>query len=180
MSRCLSKRGAVWLPLLCLVLLAAACSPRPDQGLLQQRLNELAVRPGGAIEVMPALPEYETFTYGAASLRSPFERPQVAAGADGRAAAGSVQPDFNRTAEPLEDFDLDSLRMVGVLRSGQRVLALVRDGSGHVHRVAAGNYLGRNHGQVQSVSSDAIQLLEIVPSGDGAWVERPRVLSLTP
>jgi type IV pilus assembly protein PilP len=56
--------------------------------------------------------------------------------------------------------------------------ALVEDAFGEVHRVSVGSYLGRNYGRVQAVSETQMNIREIVPSGDGGWLERPQTLTL--
>ena len=37
--------------------------------------------------------------------------------------------------------------------------------------------MGRNHGRVISISETQIDLIEIVPSGAGGWIERPQTIS---
>jgi type IV pilus assembly protein PilP len=56
--------------------------------------------------------------------------------------------------------------------------ALIEDAVGVVHRVSVGNYLGRNHGRIESITDTQVSLIEIVPSGNGGWVERPQTLTL--
>ncbi|EAA3799172.1 pilus assembly protein PilP, partial [Salmonella enterica subsp. enterica] len=41
-----------------------------------------------------------------------------------------------------------------------------------------GDYLGRNHGRVTAVDEAGINVVEIVPDGEGGWLERPRSLTL--
>ncbi|MEJ2755668.1 MAG: pilus assembly protein PilP, partial [Gammaproteobacteria bacterium] len=40
------------------------------------------------------------------------------------------------------------------------------------------NYMGRNHGKILHVSPGKIDLVELVPDGQGGWVERPRTMTL--
>ncbi|MDU2871619.1 MAG: type 4a pilus biogenesis lipoprotein PilP, partial [Pseudomonas aeruginosa] len=47
-----------------------------------------------------------------------------------------------------------------------------------VHRVRVGDYLGRNDGKVVGISEGKIDVIEIVPDGEGNWLERPRSLTL--
>ena len=51
-------------------------------------------------------------------------------------------------------------------------------GAGGVHRVKVGDYLGRNNGRIVSINDSAVDVVEIVPDGEGAWLERPRSISL--
>lgn len=169
------SRALILLPVLALW----GCSGGSDMQNLRQELQAIAERPGGEIEPIPRFRQYEAFTYSAASLRSPFDLPSVAR-EDGEAETpDNVEPDPDREREPLEEFALGNLEMVGMLTRGNETVALVRDETGQVHRVGEGNYMGRNHGQVEEVMADRIELTEIVPSGDGGWIERPRTVSLS-
>ncbi len=172
------RRLARLLFLLCSLALLTACGRQTAMDDLQQFIIEVSLRPGGEIEPMPQFQPYEAFSYSAASLRSPFDVPIMVGAALAEQPATIVQPDFDRTPEPLESFALADLAMVGMITRERSVIALVRDSSGKLHRVGVGNYLGRNHGRVSRVTNSDIELVEIVPAGDGGWVERPRTLPL--
>jgi type IV pilus assembly protein PilP len=156
----------------------SACSGNNNMADLQQHIINITLRPGGEIEPMPEFPPYAAFTYSAASMRSPFDVPLTVLMRETGQDAGMIMPDDNRPREPLEEFALASLTMVGMLYRDNRYVGLVRDETGAVHRVPVGAYMGRNHGRVHSVTPTQIDLVEIVPSGDGGWVERPRTLAL--
>ena len=171
----LPLRGLV-VAMACFVL--TACSPANDIADLQQFVIDVSNRPGGEVEPMPEIIPYDAFTYSAASLRSPFDIPIMAGTGVAAVPSQEVEPDFERQTEALEEFSLSSLNMVGMMRSSNVYLALVRDEAGKVHRVSRGSYMGKNHGRVVSITSAEIELIEIVPAGDGGWVERPRTLML--
>jgi len=69
-----------------------------------------------------------------------------------------------------------SLVMVGTLERGGRTWALVRDELDNITRVTSGNYLGRNHGRIVGITEAQIDLIEIVPTGSGGWMERPQTI----
>ena len=91
----------------------------------------------------------------------------------------SIRPDSRRSREFLEQFPLDTLRMVGTLRLQARNFGLVQGKDGPVHRILPGNYLGQNEGRVLSVNESRISLIEIVPDGLGGYIERPAALALS-
>lgn len=163
--------------MLALLLGVAGCSTDSNMAELEQYVQATVNRPPGPIEPLPQFRSYQPFTYSAANQRSPFETP-VEAEAQLRPPGEEVRPDENRPREFLEQFSIQTLTMVGNLRRGGQAWALVRDENGRVHRVTVGNYLGRNHGRIVSVTPDQINLIEIVPSGDGGWIERPQTMSL--
>jgi type IV pilus assembly protein PilP len=41
-----------------------------------------------------------------------------------------------------------------------------------------GNYIGRNDGRIVSIAERQIDVTEIVPTGDGGWIERPQTLTM--
>jgi type IV pilus assembly protein PilP len=141
---------------------------------MQERVAEIKKRPGGRIEPLPEIKPYETYNYDPAGIRSPFEP-----GDSGAGAAGGIRPDSSRTREFLEQYSLDTLRMVGTLRQGGRVFGLVQTKDGLVHRVATGNYLGQADGRITAITEAKISLTEIVPDGLGGFIERQANIGLS-
>jgi type IV pilus assembly protein PilP len=145
-------------------------------------LAEEKAKPGGGIEGLPQPKLFETFSYEAQELRSPFSPesgPAAQALAQAAAqASGGMSPDFNRNREFLEEYPLDALRMVGTLELRGVLYGLVRDSDGGVHRVRVGNYLGQNHGRIAEINDGEIRLSEIVLDTKGVWVSRDASLVL--
>jgi len=151
----------------------AACADDTDE--LRAKIAEVRSLPGGRIEPLPQVKPYETFDYGAAVLRSPFEQNLPVASA----SSNALRPDDTRPREFLEQFSLDTLRMVGTLRLGGRNYGLVQTKDGLVHRVLPGNHLGQNDGRITAIEEGKISLIEIVPDGVGGFIERPAALALS-
>ena len=143
-------------------------------------MAEKRARPGGIIAPIPTFKAYEAFAYSATALRSPFDRPIEVREIAQLQAIAAIKPDENRTKEFLEQFTFDSLRMVGTLERDNNHWTLIKDPDGGVHRVKAGNFLGRAHGKIVDMSDTFISVVEIVSDGtpDG-WVERPRTIKLS-
>lgn len=144
---------------------------------LQGYMNEVRARPKGEIEPLPKFQPYESFTYSAAALRSPFQPPVKLEVADQVKGSKDVKPDEMRAKQFLEGFNIETFVMVGTLANDSGAFALV-SGAGGVHRVRVGDYLGRNHGRILAIDESKIDVVEIVPDGEGGWLERPRSLSL--
>lgn len=143
-------------------------------------MAEKLARPGGIIPPIPTFKAYEAFAYSATTLRSPFERPIEVRQIAQLQAVSAIKPDENRAKEFLEQFTFDSLTMVGTLERGGTNWTLIKDPQGGVHRVTAGNYLGRHHGKIVEMDETFVAVVEIVSDGsqDG-WVERPRTIKLS-
>lgn len=164
--------------LLAAAMLLGACgrsvtSGPGDASNLQKWVAEVKKRPPPALKPLPVMQQFETFEYAAQSLRDPFSNAFSA-----ESGAGGPRPDPNRRKQPLEDFPLDSLDMVGTIGQGASLVALVRAPDKVTYRVRPGMYLGQSDGRVTSVSGDRIELVELVPDGAGGWLERPAAISL--
>jgi len=154
-------------------LLAAAlsgCGGRDSD--LDHFIDATKKEPGGRVEPLPEVKPYEAFAYADQELRSPF----VPGGSGG--ASGGLRPDSHRNREYLEQFSLDTLKMVGTLNLGGNSYGLVQTRDGRVHRVVVGEHMGTNDGKVVTISPSKIALVEIVPDGLGGYIERPAALPL--
>lgn len=164
--------------LLSLSVLLSACGGS-NNGDLSQYIAETKRRPAGAVEPLPSFSPYGTYTYSAATLRSPFQKPaRVLENFAFGSGSSDVAPDSNRTKEFLESFPLSSLQMVGSLEQNGVLWALIDDDNGGIHRVSVGNYLGLNHGRIVEADKVHLTILEIVSDGNSGWVERPDTLEL--
>ena len=152
---------------------ATGCSDDTDK--LRAQIAEIKARPGGRIDPLPEVKPYETFAYPASDERSPFE-PGMPASATG---PNAVRPDSSRPREFLEQFSLDTLRMVGTLKLQGRIYGLVQTKDGLVHRVLPGNHLGQSDGRITAIDEGKISLIEIVPDGMGGFIQRPAALGLS-
>ncbi|MNE35585.1 Pilus assembly protein, PilP [compost metagenome] len=161
-----------------LVLLSlGGCGASNDFGDLQAFMDEVRARPKGNIEPLPKFQQYEAFTYSASAMRSPFQPPVKIDLTVRQKGTKVIRPDETRVKQFLEGFNIETFEMVGTLANQQGVFALVR-GAGGVHRVRVGDYLGRNDGKIVAINEGQVDVIEIVPDGEGGWLERPRSLTL--
>jgi type IV pilus assembly protein PilP len=159
--------------LACTFALLGGCGNDLDQ--LQAQVDEVKSAPGTGIEPLPEVKPYETFDYAVTDERSPFE-PGMSAAATG---PNAIRPDQNRPREFLEQFSLDTLRMVGTVKLQGRLFGLVQTRDGLVHRVLPGVHMGQADGRVTAIDEGKISLIEIVPDGMGGFIERPAALALS-
>ena len=130
-----------------------------------------------AIEPLPKFEAYEAFSYNASTLRSPFQPPVKLELAERVKGSKEIKPDETRVKQFLEGFNIEVLEMVGTLSNNSGLQARVSGADG-VHRVRVGDFLGRNDGRISSIDDASIEVIEIVPDGDGGWLERPRSITL--
>lgn len=131
----------------------------------------------GKIEPPPEVKPYEYFAYNnETNLPNPFKPRKQ----DARAGAGSgiSQPDLDRPKEALEEFPLESLKMVGYLYQNKVGYAVIRATDNKLYRVKAGNHLGLNFGLIKEVTDSSVIIKELVQDSSGDWTERDSSLQL--
>jgi type IV pilus assembly protein PilP len=168
------------------ILIAAgvALSGCVDQNMsdLQSYAQQVLARKGTRIDELPPVEPYEVYSYSSSEGVDPFEpfyREEAPQPGEALAATDTgIRPNFDRNREELESYALDSLRMMGTLELGEELWGIVRSPDGTIHRVQVGNYLGRNHGKIVSISEESIDLNEIIQDGRGGWQERSAALAL--
>lgn len=163
-----------WVAYCAMALVLAACSGSENDD-LNAYFKDVKARKSAKIAPVPEVKASEPFTYQAAGRNDPFvswaslrsEVPPTVA-----AAGGGVRPDAGRRKEPLEEYPLDTLRMVGSVDRNGEHWAIVRVPDGVVYRVKKGNHMGQNFGRITKVLEDKMEIAETVPDGLGGWMER--------
>jgi type IV pilus assembly protein PilP len=128
------------------------------------------------VEPLPEIKMQETFIYNAANLTDPFAAFNLMP--QGQKSASGPRPDPNRRKEPLEDYPLDSLKMVGTLTRGKQAWAVIQAPDGTVHRAQIGDHLGQNSGMIHKITDEKVDLIELIQGTLGDWIEREANLSL--
>lgn len=161
-----------------LMVLAAglgACGPGASD--LDRYIAEVKVRKSRDIDPIPQIKPYQPFEYVMLDRRDPFVPVDTR---DERAVNPSgLRPDLRRNREPLEEYPLDALRMVGVIGTVAGTYALVKSPDGVVHRVGQHQHMGQNNGEVVAIAESEVSLLELVADGFGGWTQRPASLALS-
>ena len=143
---------------------------------------EVKLTPHADIAPIPVMKPYEKFIYAAAELRDPFvptvidipENEQNVQVVD-----NGIRPDSQRLKEALEFYSLSELVLVGTLeQESDGIWGLVRAPDGIIHRVQIGNYIGQNHGKVLTITDVDLTLKEIIPDGNGGYLEHDASLSV--
>ena len=133
------------------------------------------------IDPIPEVKPYQIYKYTASNERDPFDTSifQAKIVEKIRKPNSTVSPDPNRTPEFLENFPLDTLRMVGTMEQRGSLWALIQTPEKTIQRISTGNYLGQNNGKVIEVSDAGLKIEEIVPDGFGGWRKRDGSIALS-
>ena len=152
-------------------LVIAGCSSRDAE--LTDFIAATKNEPGGRVEPLPEVKPADTFAYVATNRRSPFMP-------GGSGSSSTVaRPASNRNREFLEQFPIDTMRMVGTIKLGGASYGLLKVSDGRVQRVSVGNFVGQNDGKVTDISPSRISVTEIVPDGLGGYMERAAAIALS-
>ena len=123
--------------------------------------------------------KFEPFRYENTGALDPFSQAKLSKALEAAASRSKsgLQPDLARRRESLEEFPVDSIKMVGhITRQGQNFGLVTVDSA--VYPVKIGNYIGQNFGKIVKISETEISLKELIQDATGDWVERQSALQL--
>jgi type IV pilus assembly protein PilP len=175
------KLAKIIMPIFIAMTLSACQQEKQD---LNVFVAEVKLRPHADIASIPVMKPYEKFIYAATELRDPFVPTVIdlPASEDENAKVvvdNGIHPDSQRLNEELEFYSLSELVLVGTLQQeAEGIWGLVRAPDGIIHRVQMGNYIGKNHGKVLTISDVNLTLKEIIPDGNGGYIEQDASLSV--
>ena len=133
------------------------------------------------VNPLPVPKPFQPEPYEAAALPDPFGKEKLNRVLRRSAAQLQADPllsqELRRRKEPLEEYPLDAMTMVGSLSREGEPMALIRADK-LLYQVRVGNYLGKNYGRVTKITETELMLREIVQDAAGEWVERPSSLQL--
>jgi type IV pilus assembly protein PilP len=157
-------------------MLVSACQQDKDD--LNEYVQRVKSQQSADIPPIPVVKPYEAFNYAANELRDPFitTNTQVEETVETIPDNG-IKPDDNRRKELLESFALSDLQFVGSLEQ-EGLWGLIRSPDGVIHKVGVGNYMGMNNGKITAMTSDSINLKEIVLEKQGRYIERDTAISV--
>lgn len=173
----LTRKYAVRLSLMAIVATLSACANDTDE--LRVWMDEVRRQTPVAVQKIPEPKVFAPFRYGSRDLLDPYSpsKLEAALARQEQVASNGIRPDLERRREPLENFPLDTITMVGTLeRAGVKYALLRVDQT--VFRVKTGNYVGQNFGRVVQVTDSGVALREIVRDASGEWSERDASLEL--
>jgi len=157
-------------------LLLAGCGDS-DVREVRTWMEETKAQTRPAVKPLPAPKEFVPYAYDQQGAPDPFGADKLAGPGTVAAQPNAAQPDLNRPREALENYPLDTMRMVGMMQKGGVSFALVQI-ERSVYRVRAGQRLGQNFGQVTRVTPASVEIREMVQDAGGDWVERISKLEL--
>ncbi|APZ44321.1 pilus assembly protein PilP [Acidihalobacter ferrooxydans] len=137
---------------------------------LERWVAKEKAQPGGYVPPIPQVAPYQTYKYPG-HTRDPFDASILQKLYD-KSHRGKTEIDPNRPRQYLEQFPLDSLKMVGTLVDKGVTYGLIQTPDGLIQRVTVGNYMGLHSGKITAINPTSITLREIVPDEFGGYKTR--------
>jgi type IV pilus assembly protein PilP len=156
--------------LILMTIVAAGCQQKEKED-LSQFVAQTSRMKAKEIEPLPNIKPVEPFAYDAQEFAEPFNKENLKPRQVVSARSGTG-PDTNRRREPLENYPLDSLMMVGTLFREDEQRVIIKTPEGAVQTAVVGNYLGQNYGKIISIEENEIVVNEQVLNSAGTWVGR--------
>ncbi len=159
---------------LCLTLTLSGCFGDPYDDL--RTFMDTAGKDGQSkLEPLPQVKPVAAFEYQQGDLTDPF-MPRNLRPTTGK---GGLQPDLTRPRQPLEEFPLDALRLVGSInKPGKPLRAVVKDPKGALYSVGIGSRIGQNFGVITRINASGLEIKELTQDGSGEWIESKAVMTL--
>ena len=161
-------------------VVAGCLSACNDSGVeLQQWMQETKQQTKVSIPKLSEPKKFIPFQYESKASVDPYS-PKKLLVALARAQSNSssrLKPDMDRRREPLENYPLDNLKMVGTMEKPGAIFALLQADK-TVFQAKVGNYVGQNFGLITKITDSGVELKEIVQDASGDWVERQAKLEL--
>ena len=158
-------------------VMLSACSESMND--LDEYIATVKARPADPITPIPPVKTYTPYIYEGLNGRDPFLHSISEGSDDERSSKGTgPRPDFGRSKEYLERYELDTLSMVGTFANDESYWGLIRDPEGVIHRVPVGNYIGKNHGKVVNITETEVYLSELISDGADGWLVREASIDL--
>lgn len=154
------------------LLVLAGCGSESHLKKAEQFVAQVESEPPPKVEPLPEVHPQQKIKYIEQNMRNPFTPPQP------EQVNPGLSPDTNRPKEALEQFPLDSLRMVGTITQDDRQWALISAPDKTIYKVTTGSHMGQNYGRIDKISDNRIDIVETIPDGLGGWKERSAYLSL--
>ncbi|MFA9438852.1 pilus assembly protein PilP [Uliginosibacterium sp. sgz301328] len=161
-----------WLILVGCALLAG-CSNDDHQD-IRNWMQDQAKDMRGRVPPLPTIKTFPVVDYDNGGLVDPFASSKLE---PERRGGGKNRPDMNRRREPLEAYPLETLKMVGMMMSGGRPVALIQADK-TIYQARVGNYLGQNFGVITKITDGEITLKELIEDSNGDWIERVSTMQL--
>lgn len=158
-------------------LLLVGCTNEQDD--IRAWMNQQTAGMHGAVKPLPEVKVFPVIDYVLTEDLEPFNIARIEPTKPEKLRVDDPRLDPDRQREPLEAYPLESLKMVGILvqKKEKGIHALI-EADKALYQVHVGNFMGRNYGKVIAITSDTMEIQELVEDPNTGWAERTNSLQL--
>ncbi|MCW7554223.1 pilus assembly protein PilP [Endozoicomonas gorgoniicola] len=158
-------------------LVLAGCGHVPDFSDIDQRLERLRPEKKGKIAPLPVFEDIQGYAYKHSGSRSPFLPLIIKVDpVKLQYKLSERKPDPDREKTDMEKHSLDCFSMRGTMNLSEPIALLSCQGK--LMSAKVGDYIGNKHGLINAITNSHVEVVELIPVGDGHWSEKPQVLYL--
>lgn len=162
-----------YIMLLAMTVLSACSNDMSD---LEAFVNDIKIHASGNIEPIPERHSVPPFSYPKHN-KDPFDGSALQPKMPKKVVQG-VQINPNHRLQFLENFSLESMKMVGIIQYPNTIWGVIKSSDGKIHRVKIGDFIGTNHGKITAISANKIDIVELIPNETGAFSPRNNFIHL--
>lgn len=139
-----------------------------DVQTLTQKENKIPPKPTSSFEPqkkvqVESLPK--VYSYEAYNVRDPFY-PQI------------IRKETVKGASPLENYDIEELKLTGILKDNKGYKGLIKTPDGRYFVVRERDKVGLHGGQITRIFKDGIEIKEVVRAYTGEFLQTTKTLKL--
>lgn len=140
-----------------LASLVVGCEKQPAAPTAAPQAKKAVTKPAEVKPTSPEAPPPPKYTYDPAGRRDPFVPLVLAAKKAAPTAQGGAEI---VPLEPLQRYELDQLRLIGIVMVKPQPIAMVAAPDGKSYILKRGVKLGKNNGSVIAITIDAVVVKE--------------------
>lgn len=160
-------------------LALTGCDSSTSRDSLEEFVKEVREQEKSEIDKLPEEKTLPKVEYTESKSRSPFQTSDEFVRGKFSNLNASNKPDADRVKEPLENYSLKELRMVGTLKKSDGTYwGLIKNADNTIYKVKPGNYIGNNYGKVTKVSDKELEIDELISDSFGSWRSNKVIIKL--
>lgn len=144
---------------------------------LRAYMDEVYQQPIKELDPIIYSTEMESFTYQVSNKKNPFLGTNKMNVIGHKASSLTTEEGIKSIHSPLKSSYINSIKMIGSLKSDNKAYALIESTEGTMHKVEVGDYLRSHDGRIHEITFSQVRVIEKIKEKNG-WSEQLYTLDL--